>query len=30
VLTFWMVFIAFALWVMVSSWMMLGAIKKQP
>ena len=30
VLTFWMVFIAFALWVMVSSWMMLGALKKQP
>jgi hypothetical protein len=30
VLTFWMVFVAFALWVVVSSWMMLGAIKKQP
>jgi hypothetical protein len=30
VLTFWLVFIAFAAWVLVSSWMMLGASKKQP
>ena len=30
VLAFWMVFIAFALWVVVSSWMMVRAAKKQP